>query len=487
MSQVVATQSPDAPGAIDPAAVEAHFARSVYVAEVACVAWDAASRASRLVVVPDRATMRANGLAAVRELLRFEFETLAVQHVPPLAFPEVAVTFDPLPRLGNGDLDRALLASMRGEHLVLRHRTPLPASPGTRLVIEAIASQRAPGAATVEIDADTNLELDLGFDSLGRAALFADIELRMGLTPAATGIAWDDVITVGEAVTRVAGARVDGGLTGDSWRPTTARATPVAGDPVDIAPASPSGLAGDSERIWHVLLNDTGAADPVVDELARPKALRLLLLRVMLRLARVAVWPWLRIDVSGRSNLPADGPALLCPNHESFLDSFVLSVILPTRVLRRAFYLGASDYFATPTMAAVARSINLLPVDTDRNLARALRAGVAGLRLGKVLVVFPEGERTIDGTVRTFREGAARLARATGCPIVPIATRGMFALWPRGHGPQWRRLRPWRPARVRVVIGEPIAHVPGRSVEDTTRVLRDTVLSLWTSATENKA
>ena len=138
-------------------------------------------------------------------------------------------------------------------------------------------------------------------------------------------------------------------------------------------------------------------------------------------------------------------------------------------------------------MAAVARSINLVPVDTDRNLTRALRAGVFGLRQGKVLVVFPEGERSIDGTVRTFRDGAARLAHATGSPIVPIATRGMFALWPRGHGLRWRSLRPWRPARIRIVIGAPIVHVPGRSVEDTTRVLRDTVLSLWTSATENQA
>lgn len=460
----------DAPGCL---AIETHFAQTPFVEELACVAWDPESCRSRLVVVPSRSALRANGLSAVRELLRFECETLAIRHRPPLPCPSVAVSFDPLPRTADGQPDRARLAAMPGEHLVLRPRTALPASAAASLVLEAIAHQRADVADAVPIDADTNLELDLGFDSLGRAALFAEIELRMGFDPAASRIAWDDVLTAGDAAARVnnhSRSDFDGSAGNHSGS--------------DLPAGGGRGVGG--RGIWDVVLADVPASDPVLADLARPKPVRMALLCAVVRAARVAVWPWMRIEVSGLTNLPLRGPALLCPNHESFLDSFVLSAVLPSRILRRGFFLGASDYFATPLMLAIARAINLVPVDTDRNLARALRAGVFGLRQGKVLIVFPEGARSIDGTVRTFRDGAARMAAATGCVMVPIATRGMFRLWPRGRRAQWRSLRPWRPARVRIVVGAPIAHDPARSVEDTTRVLRATVVSLWTSAAEDQ-
>jgi long-chain acyl-CoA synthetase len=459
--------------------IERHFARSMFVAEVACVAWDPSSRHATLLVVPDRAVLRANGLTGVRELVRFEFETLAVQHRPPLPVPDAIFTFDPVPRTDAGEIDHQALGRPDQPHLVLRARRALDDTPASRLVTAALASLR-PALMAGPIDADTNLELDLDLDSLARAALFAAVELRAGYPPTSSGATWEDVFTIGDLVARV--ERLG----------TRASSPSVGAEPPAPTPEGEAGDAGQGPRhgtaddaTWQAVFSAVPTDDAIGTELQRQKWSQAVGFWLALRLLRLAVVPFVRIEVSGRHHLPASGPAVICPNHESFLDAFVVSAALPFRLLRQTFFLGATEYFVTPAMRRLARAINLVPVDPDGNLSRAMQLGALGLRRGKVLVVFPEGERSIDGTVRTFRDGTARLALATGSVMVPVATRGMFELWPRGFPLRWRSLRPWRRPHIRVAIGRPIQASPDRSVEDTTRVLRDTVITLWTSATDN--
>ena len=112
-------------------------------------------------------------------------------------------------------------------------------------------------------------------------------------------------------------------------------------------------------------------------------------------------------------------------------------------------------------MRWLARTMNIVPVDPDANLVNAMRAGAAGLRLKKVLILFPEGERSIDGTLKKFRKGAAILSAHTGAPIVPVALDGLFELWPRGRSFNWRGLLPWRSTRVTVEFGAPLGARPG--------------------------
>ncbi len=157
---------------------------------------------------------------------------------------------------------------------------------------------------------------------------------------------------------------------------------------------------------------------------------------------------------------------MICPNHQSFLDGFLLAALLPADVLRRMFFVGAAEYFETPARRRVARWLNIVPVDPDANLVGAMRAAAAGLRLDKVLILFPEGERSIDGEVKAFRKGAAILASHLDVPLVPVALDGLFALWPRGRGFDWRRLAGRRP-RVTVRFGEPLRASAGHDAEAT--------------------
>jgi 1-acyl-sn-glycerol-3-phosphate acyltransferase len=92
--------------------------------------------------------------------------------------------------------------------------------------------------------------------------------------------------------------------------------------------------------------------------------------------------------------------------------------------------------------------LNVVPVNPDTELMRAMKAGAIGLKNGKVLNIYPEGERAFDGELHKFKKGAAILASELDLPIVPVALDGLHKVWAR---------RTWRirPAKVKVRIGEP--------------------------------
>ena len=107
-------------------------------------------------------------------------------------------------------------------------------------------------------------------------------------------------------------------------------------------------------------------------------------------------------------------------------------------------------------MTWVARKIHCVPVDPDSNLVPAMKAGAFGLAHGKVLMLFPEGERSIDGTVKRFKKGSAILSRHMRVPVVPVAIKGAYEAWPRGRSFNWRGVLPWSRSRVRIEFGDPI-------------------------------
>ena len=131
------------------------------------------------------------------------------------------------------------------------------------------------------------------------------------------------------------------------------------------------------------------------------------------------------------------------------------------------FYVGASEYFETSMLRRMARAVNLIPVDPDANLVNAMQAGAAGLRMGKALILFPEGERSIDGGLKKFRKGASILSAHLDVPIVPVAMDGLFDLWPRGRSFNWGALVPWRGRPVRIEFGPPIQARRGAYSEST--------------------
>ena len=151
-------------------------------------------------------------------------------------------------------------------------------------------------------------------------------------------------------------------------------------------------------------------------------------------------------------------------------------------MFKNLFFVGAVEYFETPFTRWFARIANLVPVDPDSNLVPAMQAGAFGLAHGKVLVLFPEGERAIDGTVRKFKKGAPILAQHLHVPIVPVAIDGAFDVWPRSRRFNWRRLRLFSRHRVRIAIGEPMTFAESADYNESASALRGRVSKMWEAA-----
>jgi long-chain acyl-CoA synthetase len=151
--------------------------------------------------------------------------------------------------------------------------------------------------------------------------------------------------------------------------------------------------------------------------------------------------------------------------------------LLPWSVFRRQFSVGTSEIFGAGLVRRIANSFNLVPVDPDANMVPAMKATGYGLRNGKILVIFPEGERSIDGPPKKFKKGAAILAVNLNVPIYPVALDGFFEAWPRGKGFQGF-------TRAKFAIGDPIyppknAASPEAAYEQLNTELKDRVMEMW--------
>jgi 1-acyl-sn-glycerol-3-phosphate acyltransferase len=124
------------------------------------------------------------------------------------------------------------------------------------------------------------------------------------------------------------------------------------------------------------------------------------------------------------------GPVVLAANHLTFFDVFFMQFALP----RPIFYMAKAELHRNPLMDAVLRQLGSFPVERGARDEWALHHAQRVLEHGQVLGIFPEGTRGKGQGLRPAKTGAARLAMAVGCPIVPMAVMGtqrMFHRFPR--------------------------------------------------------
>jgi 1-acyl-sn-glycerol-3-phosphate acyltransferase len=158
---------------------------------------------------------------------------------------------------------------------------------------------------------------------------------------------------------------------------------------------------------------------------------------------------WFRMHVSGAEHIPAEGAAIVAPNHKSFWDSFFIAVCT-----RRHLRFMAKTELVEPRYGRMLVRLGAFPVRRGEADAEALETARTILRQGGLLALFPEGTRVRDPEQLGHpRRGAGRLALETGAPLVPAAIVGTERLF-LGPIP--------KPRRVQVAFAEPIpaAHLP---------------------------
>lgn len=161
-----------------------------------------------------------------------------------------------------------------------------------------------------------------------------------------------------------------------------------------------------------------------------------------------------RRDWRGAEHLPETGGFVVAPNHISHVDPLTLAHFLYDSG-RPPRFLAKSALFRLPVIGWVVRNAGQIPVYREsRNAAEAFSGAVAAIEAGECVAIYPEGTITRDPSLWPMvgKTGAARIALATGRPVIPVAQWGPHQLLP----PYSRRLRIFRRTTVRVTAGPPV-------------------------------
>lgn len=177
----------------------------------------------------------------------------------------------------------------------------------------------------------------------------------------------------------------------------------------------------------------------------------------------------LRYRAYGRENIPCRGGVLIVSNHQSYMDPLLIGVGLPRQINIMA---RQSLFYKNILFRWLIESLNAFPLKEGGMDTGGLREAIRRLTSGGIVLVFPEGTRTWDGTIGELHPGIEFLAHRSGTPVVPAVIHGAYEAWPRTR--KLFRLRP-----IKVAFGSPLYwDGPGRGL---LQRVRQEMLSLQTS------
>lgn len=183
------------------------------------------------------------------------------------------------------------------------------------------------------------------------------------------------------------------------------------------------------------------------------------LLRVFWNLwVRLFLKIYFRLSIKGRGHLPRKKSFVLIANHSSHLDALCLTAALPLKSINRTFSIAAKDYFFSSFWRSLfsAIFINALPFDRQDEKRESLELCANLLKVSdQVLLMFPEGTRSLTGEIQAFKKGIGILVAGVDRLVVPAYIDGAYQAWPKGN-------KVPKPRHVLVCLGQSInfAEIP---------------------------
>lgn len=420
---------------IHPEDLEAHYMKSPVIEEVAILGVKDESSgtagAEKLVaiIVPDFAYLKQNNISNSKEAVRYDMDDLGRKLPEYQRVRNYVIHTDPLPRTSTKKIKRfELQKQIENEGLSdqdVDNRKPLELTGEDKALIESnvgkavVSVIKKNSKETETIHPKMNLEIDLGLDSLGRAEVFAALEQAFNTEfdgdEAAQALTVSDAINLVKA--KVGDAETSGEITTD--------------------------------LNWAKIVRSSDENLPEVQGILKKRTFFPALAFTVYKGFKLFFKLFTRLEVSNTEVFQTlKRPFIIAPNHQSFLDPFIITGNYPFDIFKNTFHVGAAEYFKGGFMSWLGGLLQVVPVDPDTQLLKAMKASSIGLRHGKVLNIYPEGERGYDGELHDFKKGASILSTELELPILPVAIDGVYKVWARNS---WRI----RPAKVKVRFGKP--------------------------------
>ncbi|MEO5359330.1 MAG: AMP-binding protein [Nitrospirota bacterium] len=384
--------------------------------------------AVRAIIVPDMDYAKRMNIVTVENALRWEINKISTELPPYMRIKGFVIHSEPLPRTRLGKIKRFQLKSIASATPEEGSNTP-EEQPVTEPYAAAVISiLKNLMELNRNISIEENLELDLGIDSLKRLELLGAIEEHFkARLPDGFGQA---IHTVKELSDGVREFYEDAGS-----KTGTAVLTNEAQSGFKEMFSTPP----DAHDLRKIGIRNT-----------LPERL---ITRAVLWLIRQCIRRFYRGELIGIENLTAP-PYIISPNHTSYLDAFIVAALLPWTVFKNLYFQGAEDIFRSALAKLFARLGHVIPIDPNVNLEKAMTMSAYLLRQGLSLCIFPEGGRSVDGTLQVFKKGVGILAKECGVPVIPARIDGAYEALPRGA------FLP-KPAHITLSLGKPITPANG--------------------------
>ena len=150
------------------------------------------------------------------------------------------------------------------------------------------------------------------------------------------------------------------------------------------------------------------------------------------RISKFVTGPLLKVlfqlETQGLENIPAEGNAILASNHFSFLDHFLLPVVVD----RDITFIAKSELFENPIWGFLLTRWGQISLNRGTGDNSAVNQAIEVLESGNLFGIYPEGTRTRDGKLHGGHTGVARISLISGAPVIPVGMIGTYEILPRG-------------------------------------------------------
>ena len=262
-----------------------------------------------------------------------------------------------------------------------------------RIIKEYIESEKK-----VTVKPTDHIETDLAFDSLDRVSLQGFIEQTFGMTINADTMAdFKDIRSLAEKVAK-----------GQTRR--------------------------EVEKIdWHkILTNGNDNNDENNDENENLRLPTASFTHTLYEgMFKMFFKTYNRMTIKGTENIPTNGPFILAPNHQSYLDAPIAMAGVPKNQINDIYFYATEEHVQGKFLRFMANRHNIILME-NRNLKNSILKLSKVLRQGKSIMIFPEGTRTFSGEMGDFKKTFAILAKELNVPIVPVRITGAYRMLKRG-------------------------------------------------------
>lgn len=333
-------------------------------------------------IVIDKNEMKKNNISNINAHIKdvVEFYNGSVHNYEKIL--EYKITEEELPKTRIGKTRRFMLKDMYlGEmEVTKKEKVKEPDTKEYKVLKEYILSMK--GSVP---EPDKNLEIEFGFDSLDQVELLTFIENSFGIK-----------------------------MNEESFKENMS-------------------LLGISEYIINNSKGYTESKDQwkeIIDK-APKKELKEGYLNIFLKpIIYILFKIYFRISIKGSENI-SDKQQIFIANHESFIDSLALGLLLPSNVMKKTYSLAIDWYFKNIFMKFVANNGNIILLDIDNNIKQTIENVATALKQGKNVFIFPEGTRTKDGNLGEFKKSFAILAKELNIPITCLKINGAYEAYSR--------------------------------------------------------